>query len=336
MLNTIKDLIDDAGNKIGYIEANMIIGYVLNMDRAHLIINSDKVLDNIQINEIEELISKIEDGYPIQYITHKQAFMGLEFYVDESVLIPQPDTEILVEETIKMVKKKIENTYVKKDASNECGENVTDKIKFRILDLCTGSGAIAISIANYIINKMYNKDFRKHVSFEKKINQSKNNIEFEIIASDVSKEALEVAKKNYENIISQYCEENQSFKNDYELKDKQKCNIIINFIESDMFENIDGKFDIIVSNPPYIKSEEITKLSKDVRCEPQLALDGGKDGIKFYKVIKENIDKYLKEDGTILMEIGYDQKEDLLGLFEGARCIKDYAENDRVICIENV
>lgn len=279
-MNTIKELIDDASKKIGYIEANLLMEYVLNEDKTYLIVNFDKVIDDNRIKMFNQSLEKIEKGYPIQYITHKQEFMGLDFYVNENVLIPQPDTEILVEEAIKV----IEN---KKSTNQE----------FRILDLCTGSGAIAISIADYIINKM-KEPIR----------------DIKIVASDISKDALEVANKNYENII--------------------KNSISIDFIESDMFENIEDKFDIIVSNPPYIRSEEIKTLSTDVQNEPHLALDGGEDGIKFYKVIKENMNKYLKENGTILMEIGYDQREDLVGMFKGANCIKDLSGNDRVIIIE--
>ena len=98
-----------------------------------------------------------------------------------------------------------------------------------------------------------------------------------------------------------------------------------------MFENIHEKFDIIVSNPPYIKSEEIEKLSKEVQNEPKLALDGGKDGLKFYKIISREIKNYLKENGTLLMEIGYDEANEVMKLFENSTCIKDYANNDRVI-----
>lgn len=279
-MNTIKELIDDASKKIGYIEANLLMEYVLNEDKTYLIVNCDKVIDDNRIKMFNQSLEKIEKGYPIQYITHKQEFMGLRFYVDENVLIPQPDTEILVEEAIKVIKKK--------STANQ---------DFRMLDLCTGSGAIAISIADYIINKM--KEPIRDIN---------------IVASDISKDALEVANKNYENII--------------------KDSISIDFIESDIFENIEGKFDIIISNPPYIRSEEIKTLSKDVQNEPHLALNGGEDGLKFYKVIKENMDKFLKENGTILLEIGYDQKEDLLGIFGKANCIKDLSGNDRVIIIE--
>ncbi len=279
-MNTIKSIIDEASKKIGYIESSIILEHVLGMDKPHIIINNNNVIGEEKYDEINYLISKVEKGYPIQYITHKQEFMGLNFYVDENVLIPQPDTEILVEESIKIIEKKC-----------------TTKQELRILDLCTGSGAIAISIADYIIN-----------------NKNESAVDIKIVASDISEDALEVANKNCENII--------------------KNNISIDFVKSDMFKNIEGKFDVIISNPPYIKSEEIKTLSKEVQNEPHIALDGGEDGLKFYKAIKDNMDKHLKENGTLLMEIGYDQKQDLLEIFEEANCIQDLSGNDRVIIIE--
>ena len=157
----------------------------------------------------------------------------------------------------------------------------------RILDLCTGSGAIAVSISKYVPQA-------------------------EVYASDISKKALEVAKIN----------------------DIEKH---INFIQSDMFKNIDKCFDIIVSNPPYIKTEEINLLSKEVQNEPHLALDGGQDGLYFYIKIIEQAHKYLNENGYICLEIGEDQKDEVLKLTAQSKIYKDIktytdlAGNDRVI-----
>lgn len=280
-MNTIKELIDDASKKIGYIEANILMEYVLNEDKTFLNINFDKVIDTKQVQIFKGLIKKVENGYPLQYITHRQEFMGLEFYVDDNVLIPQPDTEVVVEETIKALENILKHNNKHKE--------------IRILDLCTGSGAIVISIANYLVNK-YDSETMNQIKF---------------VASDISKNALEIAKKNCEHIIVK--------------------NITIDFIESDMFKNIKGTFDIIVSNPPYIRSKEIEHLDKDVQNEPHLALDGGEDGLRFYKIIKENINEFLKDQGELLLEIGYDQKEELIKLFDGSKCIKDLGGNDRVI-----
>lgn len=267
---TIKEVIDFASKKIGYIEANILMEYVLNVNKNYLIINSKQELNANDEEKYVMYLKEIEEGYPIQYITKKQEFMGLEFEVNEDVLIPRPDTECLVEEAIKKINILLEN-----------------KDKIKILDLCTGSGAIAISVAKNIKNA-------------------------DIYATDISDKALKIAKKNYKNII-------------------KKENATISFIQSDMFENIEGKFDVIISNPPYIKKSIITTLDKNVQNEPHIALDGGEDGLKFYKIIKNNINKYLKNDGVLLLEIGYDQKKELLELFEGAICIKDLAGNDRVI-----
>ena len=129
-----------------------------------------------------------------------------------------------------------------------------------------------------------------------------------VYASDISQKALEIARRNANN----------------------NC-VEINFINSNMFENIHEKFDIIVTNPPYIKTMDIANLSKNVQAEPKLALDGGIDGLKFYKIISKEIHKYLNKNGTLLMEIGYDQRVEVAKLFKNSICIKDYANNDRVV-----
>ena len=255
----------------------------------------DTELKKEQENFLKNSIEELKIGKPIQYITHEQYFYGNKFYVDENVLIPQPDTEIIVEETLKQIK-------------NLKKQNV------KILDLCTGSGAIAISILNYFDKYIGDNSSKLNVSdFNKKIDDftleaNKKNIE--MYASDISKNALKVAYKNEENILKKH---------------------VIKFVQSNMFDNIKEKFDIIVSNPPYIKSDVIKTLQKDVQNEPHIALDGGKDGLKFYKIISDNYKKYLEKDGIILLEIGFDQRNDVQTLFKGSTCIKDFAGNDRVI-----
>ena len=224
----------------------------------------------------------------MQYVTNKQEFMGLEFYVDENVLIPQPDTEILVEEVIDICKNLNAHNNSYKDGNNEC---------IKILDLCTGSGAIGISIAKNIENS-------------------------KITLSDISKKALEVAKQNCKNIIGYTNSENSNK---------------IKIIQSDLFENINDKFDIIVSNPPYIKSEVIETLDKEVQNEPKIALDGGKDGLEIYRRIIDESYKYLKLNGYLALEIGYDQKEDVIDLIKNTKKYthiyskKDLAGKDRIV-----
>ncbi len=261
----IKNNIEDAS-----IIAKELAEYIFKITRAQMIANNDMEFSKDQTDNYINSIKKISTGIPIQYITNNQEFMNLNFYVDENVLIPQPDTEILVEEVI--------NEYKEK--------------KCKILDLCTGSGAIAISLAKYI-------------------NESN------IVASDISMKALQIAKLNAEkNLVRKKIE----------------------FIESDMFDKIYKEdFDIIVSNPPYIKTKVIEELDKQVKNEPYIALDGGADGLKFYKIIIENAYKYIKNEGKVFLEIGYDQKNELINLFkennhyENIYSKKDLGGNDRII-----
>lgn len=264
------------------IKVDTLLQYILKINKVDLLINSEKNVNIEQEEQFVQYINEIIKGKPIQYITNEQEFMKLKFYVDENVLIPQPDTEILVEEAIKKF--------------YEISEKSKKKIK--ILDLCTGSGAIAIAIENYIKNSV-----------------THSNIDVEIWAIDISKEAIEIAKKNAMN-----------------------NNSSINFILSDMFENIkENNFDIIVSNPPYIETDTILTLSKEVQSEPHLALDGGKDGLDFYKIIANEAYKYISDNGYVLVEIGYNQKEDVIQLFKqhdkyvDIECVKDLSMNDRVV-----
>lgn len=253
------------------IKAKALLKYILNVDDAYLIIHNNEIQSTEIEKKYKDLMEELIEGKPLQYITHHQEFMNLDFYVDENVLIPQPDTEVLVLQTINIIKQ------------YESGN-------IKVLDLCTGSGAIAVSIAKVFKNQAV-----------------------QVYASDISDKALEVAKKN-------------SKKND----------VHINFINSNMFENIDEKFDIIVSNPPYIETETIKKLSKDVQQEPHIALDGGFDGLEFYKIIASEYEKYLNDNGTLLLEIGYNQKQSVTELFinRNVECIKDLAQNDRVIIVK--
>ena len=271
---TIKEAINYLHNfNLDNIESRILLKYILKQDDSYIIINSEKDLKENQEKKVINYADKIKNGYPLQYITNSQEFMGLTFYVDDNVLIPQPDTENLVIVAIN----KIEN-------KNHEEISKTNKEKIKILDLCTGSGAIAVSIKSILKEKV------------------------EIIASDISKKAIEVARKNAE-----------------------KHNVQIKFICSDMFEKINEKFDLIVTNPPYIRSKEIKLLPEEVQKEPHIALDGGLDGLEYYRLIRKNVKKYLKENGTLMMEIGYDQKEDVQKMFEGSKCIKDMENRDRVI-----
>ena len=253
------------------LKARLIMQYILNKPRQYLIIYDDQVLTLRQEVDYFKAIKRLINGEPIQHITHQQEFMKLSFFVNEDVLIPRPDTEILVEEVIKIAK----------------------KIKAKnILDMCTGSGAIAVSLAKYLDN-------------------------VEITAVDISTKTLNVAKKNAKN-------------NEVENK--------ITFIESNLFENIvNEKYDIIVSNPPYIKKDVIKTLNKEVQKEPKIALDGGEDGLDFYRIITEQAINYLKTGSFLCFEIGYNQKNDVIKIIEDEQnykniyCKKDLYGNDRII-----
>ena len=252
-------------------KARMLLQATLKKSREYLMIYDNQEVTSLERDKYIKNVKRLILGEPLQYITGIQEFMKLNFLVTKDVLIPRPDTEILVEEVIKIA------------------ENIPNPV---ILDLCTGSGAIAISLAKYIKN-------------------------VHICAIDISSKALEIAKKNAEL---------NGVKNN------------IDFIESNLFDKIkDKKFDIIVSNPPYIETETIKRLSKDVQNEPKIALDGGKDGLDFYRKISENGYKFLNRQGYLCLEIGYNQGIAVKQILEkkkryvNIKCIKDLCENDRVI-----
>ena len=253
------------------LKARLLLQYILKQTRQYIIVYDNKDISKKEQFEYFINIEKLTKGVPLQHITHLQEFMKMDFFVDENVLIPRPDTEILVEETIK----------------------IAQRMKApKILDLCTGSGAIAISIAKNVSNA-------------------------EIYAVDISEKALKVARKNAERL---------------EVVKK------IKFIKSNLFNEIGkNKFDIIVTNPPYIKKEDIQYLSDEVQNEPLLALDGGLDGLDFYRKILNQAIDYMKFDGYICMEIGYNQKEEVLELikqnnqYTDTYSKKDLHGNDRII-----
>ena len=284
----IKELLENGRkNLIEYDEpyrlSKILLKYLLKVEDSYLVIYQDDNVDQKIEEEFHKGINLLKTGKPIQYITNDQEFMKMNFYVDQNVLIPQPDTEILVEEIIDICRKRRPRR----------SENYQT---YKILDLCTGSGAIGISIAKYIENS-------------------------KITMSDISSKALKIAKKN-------------AIKNHVE----DKCELI----QSDMFENINDQFDIIVSNPPYIKTGVIKTLNKEVRNEPIIALDGGQDGLKFYKLIIEQAYQYLNKNGILALEIGYDQREEVVkllkesGKYQNIYSKKDLADNNRIIVCNKV
>lgn len=216
-------------------------------------------------DEFEQLIARRETREPLQYITGEQEFCGIPFRVRKGVLIPRPETELLCEAVFKQAENK------------------------RVLDLCTGSGCIAVTVA-------------------------KLGKPAEVVASDISEEALAIAEENAE-----------------------QCGVSVRFLKGDLFESITGRFDIIVSNPPYIESSTVDGLMPEVlRFEPRLALDGTKDGLEFYRRIISESDRFLLPDGKLMFEIGYNQagavsEQMRLKGFTEITVKKDYSGLDRCV-----
>lgn len=284
-----------------------ILEYVTNVDRNMIFLNKDTMLLRInQEIESNRLLNKYyNEKYPLQYITHKQYFYKEKYYVDENVLIPRQDTEVLVEKAIKYIE---------------------DEKLTKLIDLCTGSGAIGISII-------------KNVNIE--------NASIELI--DISKNALNVAKRNittngvYEKVkviesdlltkkieeIKTAVKEIENSNENINTDDKENKNLLLE----------DLKVDMIISNPPYIKTDVIPTLQEEVKKEPHLALDGGKDGLNIYRRIIKEAKEVLKINGLLLLEIGYDQLKDIKQIinenkeYKILEDIKDYGGNDRgIIC----
>lgn len=262
-------------------DVKLLFYYFLNADRSFLFMNGDKEVSKESCDTIFEAINKRMEHIPLQHITGRQNFMGLEFMVDENVLIPRFDTETLVEEAMLV-----------------CHDG--DKV----LDVCTGSGCILISLMKY-----------------------KNDLNG--VGCDISDAALELARKNADSILCK--PDMDGLYNSSDISNPR-------FIKSDLFESIEETdFDIIVSNPPYIKSDVINTLMPEVRDhDPMIALDGGKDGLDFYRIIVNKSLKYLRNGGWLLVEIGHDQGDDVANLFmengySDVKIVKDLAGLDRVV-----
>lgn len=269
---TIKELLDmgadtlrTAGINEFRLDAWYLLSYYMNIGRNEYYKDYGRQVTDADINGYMQLIKERKTRKPLQYITGKQEFMGLSFKVNKHVLIPRQDTEILAELVIKHAEGK------------------------RVLDMCTGSGCIAISIAKY----------------------SKN---ASVTASDISEEAIKIAEEN-------------AAANGADVK----------FIVSDIWDNIDGKYDILASNPPYITDDEMKELMPEVaEYEPESALRGGKDGLYYYRRIIEGAAGKIVSGGIIFLEIGCRQAVQAGSLlksygFNNIRTEKDLAGLDRVV-----
>ena len=250
------------------LDVEVLLMNVTGFSKTQLYLNTDYTLKTEEYEKFKKFFNRRLKNEPIAYIIEKCEFMGMNFLLNNHTLIPRPDTEILVEKAIEIINKNNFNNA---------------------LDIGTGSGAIAISLAKYC--------------------------NINVTALDINDKAIEMAKKNA-NI--------NKVKN-------------IEFIQSDIFEKINNKYDIIVSNPPYIKTQDIKTLEKNVKnYEPILALDGGKSGLIFYEKITNNAIKYLNKNGYLMLEIGYDQAEDVKNIMENnnfynTTVLKDLSGLDRVV-----
>ncbi|MDE7326240.1 MAG: peptide chain release factor N(5)-glutamine methyltransferase [Lachnospiraceae bacterium] len=261
-----KGQLEDAGVIEAELDAKYLLMEVAALSSVELFFGADRELDEGIFHRYQMAVKRRAAREPLQYITGTQEFMGISFLVSPSVLIPRQDTERLVELALP-----------------HCAGA-------RVLDLCTGSGCILLSLA--------------------KLGGLKSGI-----GTDLSVDALSIAEKNAERL-----------------------GVSVRFLVSDLFENVEGTFDVIVSNPPYIRTGEINKLMPEVRdFEPRMALDGDLDGLCFYRRIVSDVGAYLRKGGRIFLEIGYDQAREVCSMLKengfGEITVKqDYAGLDRVVC----
>jgi len=251
----------------------LILTHILNCNRTDLYLRRFS-WNRERLSKLNSIFKRLKSGYPLAYLLGEIEFFGLNFKVKEGVFIPRQETEILVETTINLVKRLKFNV--------KC---------LNLLDIGTGSGCIAISLAKFLPN-------------------------VRVIATDISPLALDIAKENAR--IN-------------EVEDE------IDFIQSDLFPYmLHTKYYILISNPPYIPTKEIESLSKEVRYEPKIALDGGKDGLDLYRRIVRSAPLFLREDGFLILEIGYNLCGRIKKIFKDSDfkimdIIKDYSGIDRVV-----
>ena len=318
VLINIRERLQNAGIEDFEYESWVFLDWKLHIDRAEFYMNPNRDVKEELLAELESVLKQREQRVPLQYLMGECEFMGYDFYVDERVLIPRQDTECLVELAVESIRKKGIETrqkqnlseadysgdtakedivefhenhgtqqFEKRGAENRKPEQKSTKVK--VLDLCTGSGCIGISVTKLCPDT-------------------------EVTLADISDGALSVAKKNAQNLDAN-----------------------VTLIKGNLFENIEGRFDYILSNPPYIPSEVIEGLMPEVKeHEPRLALDGEADGLSFYRKIINEAPEYLNPDGRIYFEIGAEQGEDLTRLmnergFSEVKVHKDLAGLDRIV-----
>lgn len=263
------------------LDAWFLIEYVTGCNRAYYFSHPEKAMTIEQEVAYKEYIEKRAQHIPLQHLTGVQEFMGFEFQVNENVLVPRMETEFLVEDAIDILRSQFTEKY--KEANKT----------IRVLDMCTGSGCIIITILKWM---------------------EKNQVSMEGIAVDVSENALEIARKNAENIGAD-----------------------VTFLQGDLFEKVSGKFELIISNPPYIRTADIETLEAEVKDhDPYLALNGKEDGLYFYRRIVKESTEHIIPGGWLLFEIGCDQGKEVTDLMEengytNVEVRKDLSGLDRVV-----
>ena len=260
-LSRVKKIFEENG--VDYSDAEWLVSTITGKKRSELTGDADKISPSV-VEKINAAVNERLTGRPLWYILGTCDFYGYELYVDERALIPRPETEQLCERAIGSINKDSE-----------------------VLDLCTGSGAIAIVL--------------------------KLKTGASVTATDISDDALSLARKNAE-----------------------KLGADVEFLQGDLFAATEQKFDVIVSNPPYVRSKDIDGLQKEISFEPRIAFDGGEDGLEIYRRIAAEVKSHLKDNGKLLLEIGYDQKDaitDLFADFSSVETFKDYSGNDRIVVV---
>lgn len=292
VLQSGEQYLQGCGIEDASVDAWLLMEYVTGIRRTMFLIERRNLMKEEEQQRYFELIKKRGTHIPLQHLTGEQEFMGLTFKVNEHVLIPRQDTEILVEEALKRVRPGM-----------------------KVLDMCTGSGCIAVSIAK-LAGEQPQMRMQMDAGNIPGTNASGKGSEsgLQVDASDISENALAVAKQNITALEAD-----------------------VTLIHSDLFEQIAGAYDIIVSNPPYIRTSVIEELAEEVKIhDPFLALDGKEDGLYFYRRIVEKSPEYLNAGGYLLFEIGHDQGNDVKELmcergFEDVQVYKDLAGLNRVV-----
>ena len=292
-----KRRLEESGIEEASLDAWLLLEHVTGISRASYYADPDREMSPDEWRRYSELVGRRAERVPLQHITGTQEFMGLVFEVNEHVLIPRQDTEILVEQALAFIG----------SGKVPAAENS----RTRILDMCTGSGCILLSVMHWA--ESYRQKALRRAGDTARGGE-KQDIIIEGTGADISPKALAMAEKN-----------------------ARRLGISAGFVESDLFGAVRGKYGMILSNPPYIRSDEIKDLQEQVRLhDPVIALDGREDGLYYYRRIVRESRSYLDEGGALLFEIGCDQAEAVSGLMRGAgfseiTVKKDLAGLDRVV-----